>query len=163
MLIVFGLVGCSGVAVLAAILFPVFSQTKIAAIRTACLSNVKQQSLGVVMYSNDYDEKLPNTSKWVDATFAYTKADAIYRCPKVPAGEYGYAFNADLLGKSLRKLPAPSDSIIIFESTDTSRNATGKLKREAIAERHGPKASFGFADGHCKSMSRGQVRPTVVP
>jgi prepilin-type N-terminal cleavage/methylation domain-containing protein/prepilin-type processing-associated H-X9-DG protein len=43
------------IAILAAILFPVFAQAKLAAKKTAALSNVKQLGLGVAMYNNDYD------------------------------------------------------------------------------------------------------------
>jgi prepilin-type N-terminal cleavage/methylation domain-containing protein/prepilin-type processing-associated H-X9-DG protein len=44
------------IAILAAILFPVFAQAKEAAKRTSCLSNVKQQGLAFAMYANDYDD-----------------------------------------------------------------------------------------------------------
>jgi prepilin-type N-terminal cleavage/methylation domain-containing protein/prepilin-type processing-associated H-X9-DG protein len=44
------------IAILAAILFPVFAQAKAAAKKTASLSNVKQLSLGHIMYANDYDD-----------------------------------------------------------------------------------------------------------
>jgi len=43
------------IAILAAILFPVFAQAKLAAKKTAALSNTKQLGLGVIMYNNDYD------------------------------------------------------------------------------------------------------------
>jgi prepilin-type processing-associated H-X9-DG protein len=43
------------IAILAAILFPVFAQAKLAAKKTSALSNVKQLGLAVVMYNNDYD------------------------------------------------------------------------------------------------------------
>ncbi|HEY3782283.1 MAG TPA: prepilin-type N-terminal cleavage/methylation domain-containing protein [Fimbriimonadaceae bacterium] len=44
------------IAILAAILFPVFAQAKAAAKKTAALSNVKQITLGAIMYANDYDD-----------------------------------------------------------------------------------------------------------
>src|SRR5580704_10659514 len=44
------------IAILAAILFPVFAQAKEAAKRTSCLSNTKQQGLAFNMYANDYDD-----------------------------------------------------------------------------------------------------------
>ena len=44
------------IAILAAILFPVFAQAKAAAKKTACLSNMKQISLASAMYSNDFDD-----------------------------------------------------------------------------------------------------------
>jgi len=48
------------IAILAAILFPVFAQAKEAAKRTACLSNTKQTVLGFVMYAGDYDDTTPS-------------------------------------------------------------------------------------------------------
>jgi prepilin-type N-terminal cleavage/methylation domain-containing protein/prepilin-type processing-associated H-X9-DG protein len=47
------------IAILAAILFPVFAQAKRAAKKTVCLSGEKQIALGAIMYSNDYDDLLP--------------------------------------------------------------------------------------------------------
>jgi prepilin-type N-terminal cleavage/methylation domain-containing protein len=47
------------IAILAAILFPVFAQAKAAAKKTAALADVKQIGLAVVMYSNDYDDNTP--------------------------------------------------------------------------------------------------------
>ena len=43
------------IAILAAILFPVFAQARDKARQAACLSNTKQLALGVQMYSQDYD------------------------------------------------------------------------------------------------------------
>jgi prepilin-type N-terminal cleavage/methylation domain-containing protein len=48
------------IAILAAILFPVFAQAREAARASSCLSNVKQLSLGMMMYVQDYDERFPN-------------------------------------------------------------------------------------------------------
>jgi prepilin-type N-terminal cleavage/methylation domain-containing protein/prepilin-type processing-associated H-X9-DG protein len=47
------------IAILAAILFPVFAQAKEAAKKTVCLSNIKQITLGTLMYVNDYDDSAP--------------------------------------------------------------------------------------------------------
>lgn len=47
------------IAILAAILFPVFAQAKLAAKKTAALSNVKQNALAVIMYIGDYDSTYP--------------------------------------------------------------------------------------------------------
>lgn len=47
------------IAILAAILFPVFAQAKLAAKKTAALSSAKQEGLAVVMYSNDFDDQSP--------------------------------------------------------------------------------------------------------
>ncbi|PIY51745.1 MAG: hypothetical protein COZ06_04120, partial [Armatimonadetes bacterium CG_4_10_14_3_um_filter_66_18] len=44
------------IAILAAILFPVFAKAREKARQTACLSNLKQLGLSIIMYANDYDE-----------------------------------------------------------------------------------------------------------
>lgn len=49
------------IAILAAILFPVFSQAKAAAKKTACLSNLKQMGTGLSLYTADYDDTYPIT------------------------------------------------------------------------------------------------------
>lgn len=48
------------IAILAAILFPVFSQAKEAAKKTACLSNMRQIGTAFVIYGTDYDDRLPD-------------------------------------------------------------------------------------------------------
>jgi len=53
------------IAILAAILFPVFAQAKAAAKKTTCLSNMKQIGLGVQMYINDVDDTLPMDQYWI--------------------------------------------------------------------------------------------------
>ncbi|MCW3095478.1 MAG: hypothetical protein JWL77_1096, partial [Chthonomonadaceae bacterium] len=47
------------IAILAAILFPVFAQARASARGITCISNVKQSALGGLMYSQDYDESIP--------------------------------------------------------------------------------------------------------
>src|SRR5512140_483933 len=47
------------IAILAAILFPVFAQAKAAAKKASCLSNIKQVALAMNMYANDSDDMLP--------------------------------------------------------------------------------------------------------
>jgi prepilin-type N-terminal cleavage/methylation domain-containing protein/prepilin-type processing-associated H-X9-DG protein len=74
------------IAILAAILFPVFAQAREKARQTSCLSNNKQISLGVLMYSQDYDEMYPlgayNTDPtlpvqmWYDFVEPYIKVGA---------------------------------------------------------------------------------------
>ena len=75
------------VAILAAILFPVFSQAKAAARKTACLSNERQIGLAFMMYAGDSDDYYPLASQpsaptsWTTTVQAYAKNHAIFRCP----------------------------------------------------------------------------------
>src|SRR4028118_675254 len=49
------------IAILAAILFPVFSRARENARRASCMSNLKQIGLGVMQYVQDYDERYPSS------------------------------------------------------------------------------------------------------
>jgi prepilin-type N-terminal cleavage/methylation domain-containing protein/prepilin-type processing-associated H-X9-DG protein len=80
------------IAILAAILFPVFAQAREKARGAACLSNLKQLGLGIMMYSQDHDEyfpfgycyTLPDTTYlwyWQDAVRPYVKNEQVYTCP----------------------------------------------------------------------------------
>lgn len=48
------------ISILAAILFPVFARARENARRSSCMSNMKQMGLGFMMYTQDYDERMPN-------------------------------------------------------------------------------------------------------
>lgn len=100
------------IAILAAILFPVFAQAKAAAKRTACLSNEKQIGMGLYMYVSDNDDTLPMANypgapnyvgppftvfawhagegiaelSWADLLLAYTKNIPIFACPEDSSG-----------------------------------------------------------------------------
>src|SRR5438128_1676946 len=50
------------IAILAAILFPVFAQARAAAHRVVCLSNEKQIGMAMTMYASDYDDTLPGAA-----------------------------------------------------------------------------------------------------
>jgi len=80
------------ISVLAAILFPVFAQAREKARQASCLSNLKQVGLGLMQYTQDYDETPPRTwhdrlgnwtSKvtWNQMLDSYIKSRDVYRCP----------------------------------------------------------------------------------
>lgn len=75
------------IAILAAILFPVFARARENARRSSCQSNLKQIGLGIIQYTQDYDETMPpyqNTSiylPWHNRIEPYVKSVQIYKCP----------------------------------------------------------------------------------
>ena len=76
------------IAILAAILFPVFAQAKVAAKKVSDLSNLKQNMMATLMYANDYDDYAPHTNWQEDYVFAvrvlpYTKNKDIFKNPAV--------------------------------------------------------------------------------
>lgn len=117
------------VAILAAILFPVFQAVRENARRTVCASNLKQLGLAWLLYAQDYDERAcpsynkhnnigdaddawdfrldRQTGRWeVGMLGAYTKAGQIHGCPDFLVGSAGrpyngYAYNATYIGGDL--------------------------------------------------------------
>jgi prepilin-type N-terminal cleavage/methylation domain-containing protein/prepilin-type processing-associated H-X9-DG protein len=61
------------IALLAAILFPVFARARESARRTSCLSNLKQIGLGLMQYTQDYDERLPQAMYDTKETYSGTE------------------------------------------------------------------------------------------
>ena len=120
------------IAILAAIMFPVFAQAREQARKTSCMSNCKQIGLGMQMYAQDYDENLPgwpdpqkhplfNTWHWAIAVpliSSYIKSDAIWTCPSAPKGtafqegptgakvNVSYGYNEYIYNTAHRLLPA---------------------------------------------------------
>ncbi len=94
------------IAILAAILFPVFAQAREKARQTTCLSNLKQMGLGLLQYVQDYDENIPRmnyqnfaasndyrNNKWMDVINPYIKNTDIFTCPSDrldPNGRYRF-------------------------------------------------------------------------
>lgn len=82
------------IAILAAILFPVFAKARENARRTSCLSNMKQIGLGMIQYTQDYDSTFPAVYNdniggkrliWADAIRPYIKSRQIFACPGGPS------------------------------------------------------------------------------
>jgi prepilin-type N-terminal cleavage/methylation domain-containing protein/prepilin-type processing-associated H-X9-DG protein len=81
------------IAILAAILFPVFARAREQARKASCQSNLKQIGLAVVMYTQDYDEaypvanmgyKIPGTTSnyfWYQVLQPYAKSYEVWVCP----------------------------------------------------------------------------------
>jgi prepilin-type N-terminal cleavage/methylation domain-containing protein/prepilin-type processing-associated H-X9-DG protein len=83
------------IAILAAILFPVFAQAREKARAVSCLSNTRQLGTAFMMYIQDYDETLPQGSNrfyygflsgngWAGQIAPYVKNDGIFKCPSDP-------------------------------------------------------------------------------
>ena len=96
------------IALLAAILFPVFARARENARRATCQSNLKQLALGFHMYSQDYDDQFPTGSinqiaqsysggvGWGGQIYPYIKSGGVFICPDVTDGSnvtYGYNEN----------------------------------------------------------------------
>lgn len=120
------------IAILAAILFPVFARARENARRSSCSSNMKQLGLGIMQYTQDYDEKFPaglySPSGWKGIGWAgminpYVKSAQIFSCPNdlnsgnATAGTrpISYAFNQQLGDTSLAKIDESARMVQLSE------------------------------------------------
>jgi prepilin-type N-terminal cleavage/methylation domain-containing protein len=109
------------IAILAAILFPVFARAREKARQNTCLNNQRQIAIAVSMYVQDNNEKFfpdPKTQAWANYLTNYN-GPGIYDCPTLTgtgmntAPEYG--FNSNLFGKSLGKVGSPTQAIMLID------------------------------------------------
>ncbi|BDI31003.1 hypothetical protein CCAX7_30540 [Capsulimonas corticalis] len=82
------------IAILAAILFPVFAKAREKARQISCLSNMKQIGLGVTQYNQDYDENFPTGplagslgQGWAGTVYPYVKSTGVFHCPDDPTSQ----------------------------------------------------------------------------
>ena len=129
------------IAILAAILFPVFARARENARRASCQSNLKQIALGIFMYNQDYDEKLPlfavnasagvtstNPYGWADAMQPYLKSTQIFQCPSETGapnanptlGLYSdYWFNSNASGQADANFDAPTVTVLLGDGASS--------------------------------------------
>ena len=128
------------IAILAAILFPVFQKVRENARRTSCLSNEKQIGLAIIQYNNDNDENMPpgrypygNARGWACQVYPYVKSVAAFQCPDdstVPKYATSYGLNADFGGNvgystpaTLPQFNSPAKTVMLFETANSGLNA----------------------------------------
>jgi hypothetical protein len=168
------------IAILAAILFPVFARAREKARQSSCLSNVKQIGLAFQMYSTDYDEMLmpgrlawPNTppgcwgTGWTRIAEPYMKNTQLYKCPShssptstTAQGTYQYSrsygvnYNfhpATSPPVSYARVKLPSQTISLTESTSGHPGMDHNNAEDRMDARHNEVACCLFIDGHAKS------------
>lgn len=135
------------IAILAAILFPVFSRARENARRSSCGSNMRQIGLGIMQYTQDFDEKYPlhldnsagNQKVWLDLVQPYVKSAGVFNCPSSSnivfapnamdtniAYGYNYTFSnyPGWYGASQATINRPTETILVAE-TGGSRDSLG--------------------------------------
>ena len=175
------------IAILAAILFPVFAKAREKARQSSCLSNEKQIGIASLQYAQDNDEAfmldIGGTSSttdrarpeaWYNAIEPYMKSDQILKCPSVgpstnpwsgilPACDY--AANNQALTRSLSEMKFPASQLLIVERRRDKNNLTEgygdwtwRMTNESdTLTRHNEGTNAGFVDGHTKWL-----KPTDV-
>jgi len=130
------------IAILAAILFPVFAKVREKARQTSCLSNEKQLALGFLQYSEDYDETMPaapwddtDSKSWGSAIYSYIKSTQVFVCPddahtSATTHVVSYGFNGDMsygvTGRPFKiaGFNAPASTVLLFEVTGVTADVT---------------------------------------
>ncbi len=134
------------IAILAAILFPVFAKAREKARQSSCLSNLKQLALASLMYVQDYDEmsqrwhgywdsgQVPTVSDpfWYQYIIPYTKNQQIFLCPSAadkaldpaysPANTYlcTYAVSNGWPQQALGSFVSPSETVMLCETQNSN-------------------------------------------
>ena len=178
------------IAILAAILFPVFARAREKARQTSCLSNLKQIALAGLMYAQDYDETLvpfAEKSAYPRRLFpwlmeSYMKNWQIWNCPSHTAeinpsdvnqyntGGYGIAY-PDLAhyltsggGMKLAMVTEPSTAVWFADNVDgwINTDTVSGVYGNHLRARHNEVCNISFVDGHAKAMKLGDVQGSSV-
>ena len=137
--------------IVGAIAFPVFAKAREAARATTCMSNVKQISTCMMMYSGENDDTLPASRKWVEAVSVYLHNDGILQCPSEKTHGTCYAMNNKLSKITIKNIKNPINTVMIFDSNPMI-NPNGDKELLPYPERHNMGNNIGFVDGHVKVM-----------
>ncbi|MGC9317154.1 MAG: DUF1559 domain-containing protein [Armatimonadota bacterium] len=147
------------IAILAAILFPVFARAREKAKQASCLSNVKQLGLACTMYAQDYDDHLPCVCMyydlpsgllvryWYNAVEPYIKNTDVLTCPSAPQQTPGYGWNYPHAGYRLDRnnqvnrsnIEFPAEMMLFGDSDPEGSSSTWyRLFLYCAAEGHWP-------------------------
>ena len=168
------------IAILAAILFPVFAKAREKARQTTCLSNLKQIGTAILMYAQDYDETYPieysmdapDTSQipltWPNRVMPYIKNTQLFKCPsdgRTPHADFAgcrtilesYAWNYRFGRETNCGYAAATLSLAEVEAPaqctvlwDDSADCARSFDVDVLGGRHNGGDNFMFADGHAK-------------
>jgi len=153
------------IAVLAAILFPVFAKAREKARQTTCLNNQRQIALGITMYAQDNNSTfMPSSSMWSNALNLPAN---IFNCPslnnfKGTGSMPAYGFNAALYGAAMGDVSKPATCPL---TVDYNVKAAKSLYQVAdwnkdLDPRHSDGVVLSCMDGH---VSWEQIATTAQP
>jgi prepilin-type N-terminal cleavage/methylation domain-containing protein/prepilin-type processing-associated H-X9-DG protein len=164
------------IAILAAILFPVFARAREKARQSSCSSNLKQIGIGAMMYAQDYDEmmvhySLPVTGGWTNALAPYIKNTQLYTCPSLNTQAVGYGYNYYYLGNggtstAMASVQSVAETVAFADGGKDDSDANVSYQHinppaqptyawvSRPNPRHNDGCNIAFVDGHVKWMKR---------
>lgn len=101
------------------LIFPIFGRAHEYPHKSSCQSNLKQISLGLTQYAQDYDGKCPpgtTIESWKKVLDPYIKSDSIYHCPDDSSEGISYSLNPKMAGANLAKSRKSSLIPVFFDS-----------------------------------------------
>jgi prepilin-type N-terminal cleavage/methylation domain-containing protein/prepilin-type processing-associated H-X9-DG protein len=130
------------IAILAAILFPVFARAREKARQTTCTSNQRQIAATVAMYVQDHEESMPTTTNfWT----VLTLDPGVMMCPtKGKNTTIGYGFNVNESGASIGAVDDPTGEML----TCDANNSIVDDYSDIDGTRHSGKFVASYLDGH---------------
>jgi prepilin-type N-terminal cleavage/methylation domain-containing protein/prepilin-type processing-associated H-X9-DG protein len=134
------------IAILAAILFPVFAKAREKARQATCLNNVRQLATACLMYAQDHEELLPAAATvWGDIAM-----DAgVLVCPtKGRKTRNGYVYNALYAEDALGDIPVPTNASFLGDGVGDAAAPNVATSYTHFEKRHGGKLVVGYVDGH---------------
>ena len=149
------------IAILAAILFPVFARAREAARATSCRSNEKQLGTAIMMYTQDYDEVYPSGNVaviggmgWAGQIYPYVKNAGVYKCasdPTVstaPIVPVSYGINVNVGRQAEAMLSAPANTVLMFEVLGVGADVTQLFQPDlvSVAANGGDGGGAGWID-----------------
>lgn len=133
-------------AIIFAIMMPALNKTKGLAQRLVCSTNLRGLGTALVIYTNDYDDKLPTPQKWCDLLISEADvAPMSFRCKGAQEGPCNYAMNKNLIDNNMEGNPA--DMVMLFE-TVPGWNQVGGPDILTTENHRGEGCNIVFADGH---------------
>jgi prepilin-type N-terminal cleavage/methylation domain-containing protein/prepilin-type processing-associated H-X9-DG protein len=135
------------IAILAAILFPVFARAREKARQTSCTSNQRQIAAAIQIYAQDHDDELPGTANvWSNISVD----PGVLICPtKGKSATNGYVYNNVMGGYALGMINDPSEQFLTSDgNANPTTNTNIAMTGNDIDLRHSGQAIFSYADGH---------------
>ena len=136
------------IAILAAILFPVFSKAREKARQAACTSNLKQISLAVQIYTQENDEQFPTALNWPTTIgMSGSKALICTSQGKNDAGGNSYGYSNRLSARKLGEFASPELEVCVADCVKEAADRVLYVGTQ-IDMRHSKKALVAYADTH---------------
>ncbi|HEX2948542.1 MAG TPA: prepilin-type N-terminal cleavage/methylation domain-containing protein [Armatimonadota bacterium] len=143
------------IAILAAILFPVFAKAREKARQTQCMNNMKQICTSTLMYVQENEEKFPKSaSVWSDLTLP----GKVLKCPTAgKTVDNAYCYNDAVSGQAIGQFRDATYTVVVLDGQHKSTGANNydniAYTLDDISYRHNNKAIVGYADGHVGNAS----------